>query len=167
MLLCEVILGSMEQVRPGSVQNSPSSSDEYDSGVDDHVAPRCYVEWASHAHTRIHPKYVVVFKLPPNLQAEHFFDLSDVRFEKFPIRFIPDFKFLVGSEAMYTTLAGVTQPLLYTVVYMKVQDHISPMEKELLYRHHLAFQKYALTDEELLWKIRVVLGDRLLVSTLK
>lgn len=68
MLLCQVILGNLEQVQPGSLQNSPSS-DDYDSGVDDRMAPRCFVVWATHASTRVHPRSVVIFKLPPNLQG--------------------------------------------------------------------------------------------------
>ncbi|URE29457.1 Poly(ADP-ribose) polymerase catalytic domain [Musa troglodytarum] len=93
-LLCKVILGNMEQIRPGSLQNSPSS-DKYDSGVDDHAAPRCFVVWASHANTRIHPRFGVIFRLPSNLQ-EYFFDLNDVRFDKHPIRNVPDFNRLSG-----------------------------------------------------------------------
>ncbi|CAD5167755.1 unnamed protein product [Musa acuminata subsp. malaccensis] len=176
MLLCQVILGKEELVWPGSKQNSPSS-DKYDSGVDNHAEPRCYVVWARHANSRtlILPKYVVAFKLPPNLQA-YFFDLRDVRFDKYPIRNIPDFNRLTGPVSvptfspllreMYVALPDVAHPLLYTVVYAMVQNHISPIDKELLYRHHLEFQAFASTDDEFFRKITVILGDRLPVFEL-
>ncbi|URE29463.1 Poly(ADP-ribose) polymerase catalytic domain [Musa troglodytarum] len=167
MLLCQVILGNMEQVRPGSLQNSPSS-DEYDSGVDDHAAPTCFVVWASHANTRIHPRCVFIFRLPPDLQ-EYFFDLSDVRFDKNPIRKVPDFKRLSDPKQTLVSLAGhaINQQMPYTSLLAEVRHHISPIEKELLFRHHLDFQKGALTVEKLLEKITLVLGDNLLVSTFK
>ncbi|CAL9041787.1 unnamed protein product [Musa banksii] len=167
MLLCQVILGNLEQVRPGSLQNSPSS-DDYDSGVDDRKDPRCFVVWATHANTRVHPRSVVIFKLPPNLQ-EYFFDLSDFRFDKNPIRNIPRFNRLSAPKHTFVSLPGhaINQQMPYTILYYKVQHHISPIEKELLFRHHVDFQKGALTSEKLLGKISVVLGDHLLVSTLK
>ncbi|CAL9087814.1 unnamed protein product [Musa acuminata var. zebrina] len=174
MLLCQVILGNLEQVRPGSRQNSPSS-DDYDSGVDDRKDPRCFVVWATHANTRVHPRSVTLDHLLLMISlflhvAEYFFDLSDVRFDKNPIRNIPPFNRLSGPKQTFVSLPGhaINQHMPYTFLYYKVQHHISPIEKELLFRHHVDFQqKGALTGEKLLGKISVVLGDHLLVSTLK
>lgn len=61
ILLCRVILGNSEVVRPGSLQAQPSSI-EFDSGVDNIVLPRKYIVWTSHMNTRIFPNYVVTFR---------------------------------------------------------------------------------------------------------
>ena len=61
LLLCRVILGKMEVVRPGSQQCHPSSED-FDSGVDNLSAPKRYIVWSSHMNTHILPEYVVTFR---------------------------------------------------------------------------------------------------------
>lgn len=65
MVLCRVIMGQMERVRPGSEQCFPSSV-EYDSGVDDLVSPKKYIVWSCNMNTHIFPDFVISFKAPRN-----------------------------------------------------------------------------------------------------
>lgn len=65
MMLCRIIMGSMEQVQPGSEQFHPSCED-FDSGVDSIQNPRLYMIWSTNMNTHIHPEYVVSFKLIPS-----------------------------------------------------------------------------------------------------
>ncbi|KAF3782017.1 putative inactive poly ADP-ribose polymerase [Nymphaea thermarum] len=67
MILCRVLLGNAEQVKPGSEQFYPSS-EEFDSGVDNKEKPGLYVMWGTHMNTHIFPEFVVSFKVPPPLQ---------------------------------------------------------------------------------------------------
>ncbi|CAI9786832.1 unnamed protein product [Fraxinus pennsylvanica] len=67
MLLCRVILGRMEVVRPGSEQYNPSS-EEFDSGIDNLVSPRKYIGWSTRMNTHILPEFVVSFRIPSNLR---------------------------------------------------------------------------------------------------
>lgn len=66
MVLCRIIMGSMEKVQLGSEQFHPSSED-FDSGVDN--IQNLYVIWNAHVNTRILPEYVVSFKLLPSQQG--------------------------------------------------------------------------------------------------
>ncbi|CAN6483705.1 unnamed protein product [Victoria cruziana] len=67
MILCRVLLGNSEQVKPGSEQFYPSS-EEFDSGVDNKEKAGLYVMWGTHMNTHIFPEFVVSFKVPPPLQ---------------------------------------------------------------------------------------------------
>ncbi|KAI8528777.1 hypothetical protein RHMOL_Rhmol12G0173800 [Rhododendron molle] len=61
ILLCNVVLGKMEEVRPGSKQFKPSSN-EFDSGVDDLSRPTRFIIWEAYMNSRIFPSYVVSFR---------------------------------------------------------------------------------------------------------
>jgi hypothetical protein len=67
LVLCRVIMGNMEVLRPGSDQLRPSGC-EYDNGVDDIQYPKYYVVWNMNINTHIYPEFVVSFKAP--LDAE-------------------------------------------------------------------------------------------------
>lgn len=53
----------MEEVCPDNGQFHPSSED-FDSGVDNLLAPRRYIIWSSHMNTHILPEYVISFRAP-------------------------------------------------------------------------------------------------------
>ncbi|KAM7468646.1 hypothetical protein LguiB_016208 [Lonicera macranthoides] len=63
LLLCRVILGNTEAIFPGSKQFKPTSK-EFDSGVDDVLAPRRYIIWSAYMNSYILPSYVISFKAP-------------------------------------------------------------------------------------------------------
>lgn len=62
MLLCRVIMGNVEQVRPGSKQYCPRKN--YDMGVDNVPNPKCYIVWSTQLDKYIYPEYMVRFALP-------------------------------------------------------------------------------------------------------
>ncbi|KAF2315943.1 hypothetical protein GH714_040738 [Hevea brasiliensis] len=68
LLLCRVILGTMEVVHPGSEQFHPSS-EEFDSGIDNVSSPKKYIVWSNHMNTHILPEFVVSFKAPYSLKG--------------------------------------------------------------------------------------------------
>ncbi|GKV10641.1 hypothetical protein SLEP1_g21981 [Rubroshorea leprosula] len=72
MVLCRVIMGNMELLRPGTQQFHPSSED-VDSGVDDLENPRHYVIWNVNMNTHIYPEFVVSFKLPSGARGNKHF----------------------------------------------------------------------------------------------
>ncbi|XP_058192202.1 probable inactive poly [ADP-ribose] polymerase SRO2 [Rhododendron vialii] len=61
ILLCNVILGKMEEVRPGSKQFEPSSN-EFDSGVHNLSRPTRFIIWEAYMNSCIFPSYVVSFR---------------------------------------------------------------------------------------------------------
>ena len=68
LLLCRVILGKTEVVPRGSYQ-CRSSSQEFDSGVDDLSNPKEYVIWCNQINTHVLPEYVLSFRLPSPLKG--------------------------------------------------------------------------------------------------
>lgn len=65
VLLCRVLLGRTELVRPGSGQSYPSS-EEFDSGVDNLLSPKKYIVWSTHMNTHILPEFVISFTTDPS-----------------------------------------------------------------------------------------------------
>lgn len=63
VVLCKVVAGASELVKPPSEQFHPSS-EHFDTGVDDLHAPKRLIVWSTHMNTHILPLYVVSFKLP-------------------------------------------------------------------------------------------------------
>lgn len=63
ILLCRVIMGNMEAVCPGSTQFHPSSQ-KFDSGVDNVLAPRRFIVWSANMNSHIFPAFIISFKAP-------------------------------------------------------------------------------------------------------
>lgn len=70
VVLCKVIVGACELVKPGSEQFHPSS-EQFDTGVDDLLSPKRLIVWSTHMNTHILPVYVVSFKLPCRWHGKH------------------------------------------------------------------------------------------------
>lgn len=65
MILCQVVLGSLEVIQRGSRQLHPGSLG-YDTGVDNLQNPRHYTVWNTNMNTHIYPEYVAIFKMTSN-----------------------------------------------------------------------------------------------------
>ncbi|XP_010516727.1 PREDICTED: probable inactive poly [ADP-ribose] polymerase SRO1 isoform X3 [Camelina sativa] len=69
MVLCRVIMGSMEPLRGDNTQFF-TGGEEYDNGVDDVECPKHYLIWNMNMNNHIYPEFVVSFKLSiPNAEA--------------------------------------------------------------------------------------------------
>ena len=71
LLVCRVILGSTEEILPGSMQSGPSS-ENFDSGVDSQQSPSKYIVWYPDVKTNILPLYAVSIKLDIHLRGAYF-----------------------------------------------------------------------------------------------
>lgn len=72
IILCRVILGSVEKVETGSQQCYPSSV-EFDSGSDDPKCPNWYIVWSSNMNRHILPECVVSYKPSGYMQGQNWF----------------------------------------------------------------------------------------------
>lgn len=72
VVLCRVILGSVEKVDLGSDQSHPSSVD-FDTGADDPNNPTHHVVWFSNVNTHVLPECVVSFKASNNVKGKYSF----------------------------------------------------------------------------------------------
>eukprot|EP00268_Persea_americana_P060646 TRINITY_DN758_c0_g1_i1.p1 TRINITY_DN758_c0_g1~~TRINITY_DN758_c0_g1_i1.p1 ORF type:complete len:535 (-),score=101.14 TRINITY_DN758_c0_g1_i1:2458-4062(-) len=174
MVLCRIIMGSMEKVQLGSEQFHPSSED-FDSGVDNIQNPRLYVIWNAHVNTRILPEYVVSFKLLPS-QQEHLAGLNNVRSnvdvsmtnDEHATSTLNPVRAVQNSTPVPTHVKFPTSAWLpFSMLFDAIQTSISPSDKELLDVHYNAFKCKKITREQLIQKLRQIAGDDLLRSTLR
>uniref|UniRef100_A0A6I9R5L1 Probable inactive poly [ADP-ribose] polymerase SRO3 isoform X1 n=2 Tax=Elaeis guineensis var. tenera TaxID=51953 RepID=A0A6I9R5L1_ELAGV len=138
VLLCRVILGRMEEVIRGSGQ-SQSSSKQYDSGVDNQQFPTRYIIWYPHANTRILPQYVLSVKV----------DFRSRGLQKQPR----------------------TQPI---TPWMPFRALLSELDKFLpkptmcrVWRYHCQFLERKITRQELVFHLRQITGDKILIAALR
>ncbi|XP_039144260.1 inactive poly [ADP-ribose] polymerase RCD1-like isoform X2 [Dioscorea cayenensis subsp. rotundata] len=164
MLLCRVILGNVEQVRPGSKLYCPSST-SYDSGVDNFVRPNHYLICSTQLNTRIHPEYVVSFKLAPRIH-DYLSELKDLRFHLLQPGIVPDFSTLCPLKA--NPMKGPSSPWMpFTSLFVEIQDKICPLAKELLFLHYQELKANLITRENMVKKMTVIVGHSLLVAALQ
>lgn len=164
MLLCRVILGNMEAVTPGS-QDSFPSSEIYDSGVDDCSNPKCYVMWPSHIGTHIRLEYLVSFRLVSKVR-DYLLGLKGLWFHPSPKEVAVDISTL--QPVLGETGEGPTSPWIsFRVLFAMIQDNISSVARELLFHHYEELKESKITREEMVKKMIIIVGEKLLLETLK
>ncbi|XP_062227099.1 inactive poly [ADP-ribose] polymerase RCD1-like isoform X2 [Phragmites australis] len=164
MLLCRVILGNMEAIEPGSQESFPSSK-IYDSGVDDCLNPKCYVMWPSHLSTHIRLEYLVSFKLAPEAR-NYLLGLKGLWFHPSPKEVSVGISTL--QPVMCETGQGPTTPWIsFRVLFGVIQDKISSVARELLFHHYEELKENKITREEMVKKIIVIVGEKILLEALK
>ncbi|KAF8769233.1 hypothetical protein HU200_006739 [Digitaria exilis] len=162
ILLCQVIMGNMEAVDPGSQELFPSS-DVYDSGVDDCLEPKCYVMWPSHLSTHMRLEYLVSFKLTPDFRS-YLLHLKGLWFRP-PKEVAIDISTL--EPASCEIGEGPTTPWIpFKVLFGLVQDNISSIAKELLFHHYEELKESKITREEMVKKMMIIAGKKLLLEAL-
>ncbi|XP_061366833.1 probable inactive poly [ADP-ribose] polymerase SRO5 [Gastrolobium bilobum] len=138
LLLCRVILGRTELVPRGSQQCHPSS-EEYDSGVDSVSAPKEYIIWSNRINTHVLPEYVLSFRLPSFK--------GDVEIEK-PLR--------------------PSSPWMPFPTLMSVLSKILPQRDiALISKFQKDYREKKISRHELIQKVRLIAGDKLLVGVIK
>ncbi|KAG9457692.1 hypothetical protein H6P81_002200 [Aristolochia fimbriata] len=149
MLLCQVIMGSMELVQRGSKQFHPSC-EKFDSGVDNLQNPKHYVVWSTHMNTHIHPEYVVAFKLPPSVREKLVEPTLNVT------KFVDNKS--GGPQVKQPSSPWMPIPMIFAAI----QNSISTQAKDALGRYYNDFESKLITREEFVRRLRLIVGDRLL-----
>lgn len=137
VLLCRVLLGNTELVRPGSGQFHPSS-EAFDSGVDRLDDPRKYIVWRTHMNTHILPECVISLRAPVDLEG-----------------------FLRIPEPLRAPRSPWIPFPSLIVVLSRV---LSPMCTRLIARHHKHFLEGRIPRQELIRLLRRIAGDKLLIA---
>lgn len=138
ILLCRVILGKMEAVSPGSKQFHPSSA-EFDSGVDDLLAPRRYIVWSHYMNTHIFPNYIVSFK------AQCYKGSQRIR----PYAIKPTSRWM-----RFCNLLSILSRFL------------PPNTVDTIARYHQDFHENKITRSDLIQRVRQIAGDELLIRVM-
>ncbi|KAF8390418.1 hypothetical protein HHK36_024944 [Tetracentron sinense] len=140
LLLCRVILGNMEEIHPGSQQFHPSS-ELFDSGVDNLLAPRRYIVWTTHMNTHILPEYVISFRAPPCLE---------------------------GFQRMHEPVLKPTSPWMpFPTLISVLSKFLPPRTIGLISKYHSDYLEKKIARQHLIQQMRLIVGDKLLISIIK
>ncbi|CAM8881311.1 unnamed protein product [Rhodiola kirilowii] len=146
VLMCRVILGKQEEIRPGSKQCYPSST-EFDSGVDSLSEPRKYIVWNSYSNIYILPSYIVSFKIEPLPQ---------------------------GTKGVKETMAGRMSRPRPTSAWVKFSNLVTFLGRVLpssrmaqINKSYKDFCGKRIGRQQMIRTLRLVAGDKLLAATIK
>ncbi|KAK3006534.1 hypothetical protein RJ639_015907, partial [Escallonia herrerae] len=151
VLLCRVLLGRTELVRPGSGQYHPSS-EEFDSGVDNQLSPKKYIVWSSNMNTLILPEYVISFRAPPCLEVCQ-------RIQ------VPPKKPTSPWMPFSTLISALSKVLPAHSISLIAKHHYCDYRVRTDELHLVNDNK--ITRHELIQRIRHVAGDKLLTTIIK
>ncbi|KAK7330489.1 hypothetical protein VNO77_24684 [Canavalia gladiata] len=138
LLLCRVILGRTEVVPRGSNQ-CRSSSEGYDSGVDSISDPKEYVIWCNHINTHVLPEYVLSFRLPS----------------------------LKGHVKIGEPLRPSSPWMPFPTLISVLSKILPPPDIAFIAKFHKDYREKRISRHELIQKVRLIAGDKLLVSVIK
>ncbi|KAK7265687.1 hypothetical protein RJT34_33310 [Clitoria ternatea] len=138
LLLCRVILGNTEMVPRGSNQ-CRSSSEEYDSGVDDLLDPKEYVIWSNRINTHVLPEYVLSFR-PSSLK---------------------------GHEKIGEPLRPSSPWMPFPALISVISKILPPPDVAFIAKFHKDYREKRISRNELIQNVRRIAGDKLLVSVIK
>nr|XP_027080744.1 inactive poly [ADP-ribose] polymerase RCD1-like isoform X1 [Coffea arabica]XP_027080745.1 inactive poly [ADP-ribose] polymerase RCD1-like isoform X1 [Coffea arabica]XP_027080746.1 inactive poly [ADP-ribose] polymerase RCD1-like isoform X1 [Coffea arabica] len=185
VVLCRVILGSIELLQPGSQQCHPSS-EKFDTGVDNLESPSQYIVWNMNVNTHIYPEYVVSFRMPTDTEGaevaeENRLDLSGVTSQE------PQGKLQLGqaavqrgrecllsrssqAEAATIGLSSSKAPkspwMRFAVLFEAISDKITPTEMHSVHTYYEMFRQKKISRDDFIIKLRLIVGDQLLKSTI-
>ncbi|KAI3918486.1 hypothetical protein MKX01_041806 [Papaver californicum] len=195
MLLCRGIMGNMELVQPGSEQFHPSS-ENFDSGVDDLQDPKRYIIWNVNMNTHIFPEYVISFKAPSiekgQLVSTCRVDVSGVTNSRVdasgvtnsasyqnqvqhssPVNSGVDIHHRDHQIPRKLPTVGLTAPKVpnspwmpFPMLFAAVKDKILRKDMDSINLFYDQFKKKMISRDELVQKLRWIVGDPLLRSTI-
>ncbi|XP_057819437.2 probable inactive poly [ADP-ribose] polymerase SRO5 [Cryptomeria japonica] len=182
MVLCRVILGNTELVRSGSQQCHPTN-EEFDTGIDDLTNPRRYIVWSTHMNTHILPEYVVSFKVAPQLKeywsrlkarqharsmletdgGRQSYPASDKKSEQPCPALVKESRHNMQEHLLMPTSAWMSFPRLFNVI----EKFLPSSSINLMKKHYADYKESKISREDLIRSLRMIAGDRLLISAIK
>lgn len=188
MVLCRVIMGSMEVLSLGSSQSFPSSS-EFDSGVDDLGNPRHFIIWNMNMQTHIYPEFVVSFKASSNTTgsnrgSEGKNDVSGVvSSSPRPCQLETNVSAAhMGASVkpnsdsgklLFTSDPGNAAPRIprspwmpFSMLFAAISSAVAPKDMDLVKTHYEQFRAKKINRDDFIKKLRQTVGDTVLRSTL-
>ncbi|XP_039001400.1 inactive poly [ADP-ribose] polymerase RCD1-like [Hibiscus syriacus] len=189
VVLCRVLLGKMELLRPGSGQRFPSNED-VDSGVDDLQYPKFYIIWNMNISSHIYPEFVVSFKLSNAeghlIGSETNHAVSGVTASMYGLQgrlpVLSSAGELVsnlspklesgGSQENDPSLGSSTSKtpkspwMPFPMLFAAVSNKIPRTDMERVTDHYEQFRAKKITRDDFVKKLRLIVGDSLLRSTI-
>ncbi|XP_074316264.1 putative inactive poly [ADP-ribose] polymerase SRO5 isoform X2 [Silene latifolia] len=145
VLLCRVLLGRSELIKPGSGQTHPSSN-KYDSGVDSYDNPKKYLIWSSNMNTHILPEFVVTFKVNKPAQLSSTGVVSRMK-----------------NVMRMPRSPWISFPQLTSVL----ARFLTPDAIALISKYHRDYRERRISRPELIQKVRQIAGDKMLIGIIR
>lgn len=158
MVLCRVILGNSETLKIGSKQFH-ATNQSYDSGVDDLQNPNCYVIWNMDTNTHIFPECTITFKTSPPTPKEN--PVEESRLD--------DTSRVTTTNSSKTEKVGKDPKspwMSFIKLFEAISDVVTPSQMRSVRVHYESFRAKRLNREEFITKLRLVVGDQILRSTI-
>ncbi|KAJ6839353.1 inactive poly [ADP-ribose] polymerase RCD1 [Iris pallida] len=181
MMLCRIILGNVELVPNGSAQFQPSS-ENVDSGVDDLHKPKQYIIWHMHMDTHIFPEFVVSVKVPS--EAKEYLVGKESKSNVSTVTNSGSFHSLMqeGNCEYAPNIANPSQEkspsfgrapkipsspwMPFSMLFAAISTKVSAQDMDLVHIHYEAFKGRKISRIDLVKKLRQIIGDKLLISTI-
>ncbi|EXB66502.1 Inactive poly [ADP-ribose] polymerase RCD1 [Morus notabilis] len=178
MILCRVVLGSLEVIQRGSRQLHPGSLG-YDTPVDNLQNPRHYTVWNTNMNTHIYSEYVVIFKMTSNNVIEGgYLARSEVNHAASgaPLSALPRVQGQLQVESSTTgivtgarrgsspvTVRISKSPWMpFPVLLGAISTEISPRDAEVINENYHLFQARRMSCDDFIKLLRSIIGDALL-----
>ncbi|KAM4073310.1 hypothetical protein ACB094_10G008900 [Castanea mollissima] len=174
LVLCRVIMGKMEVVCSGSRQSLPSCQD-YDSGVDDLQNPRIYIVWTMNMNTHIYPEFVVSFKISSktegvtSCQVRKHQQLESSAVDLSISQPVSDSGRSEGKAASLgssNTKAPKSPWMPFPMLFAAISKKVSSGVMDKINEHYELFRTKKIGRDEFIKKLRLIVGDALLRSTI-
>ncbi|CAL9114243.1 inactive poly [ADP-ribose] polymerase RCD1-like isoform X1 [Musa acuminata AAA Group] len=179
LMLCRIIMGNAELIYPGSNQCQPSN-ENFDTGVDDLQKPTHYIIWDMNMYTHIYAEYIVTFKVTSKLKEwlvgkESKSNVSALTNSGSPHSLLQDKAFqpslAFGNKAqapVSRTMPRIpTSPWMpFSMLFAAISTKVPPEDMDLVHTQYDEFKKGKISRIDLVKKLRQIIGDKLLVSTI-
>ncbi|XP_052620490.1 inactive poly [ADP-ribose] polymerase RCD1-like isoform X2 [Lactuca sativa] len=179
MVLCRVILGNSEVVEIGSKQFH-ASDPCFDTGVDDSQNPNSYIIWNMDVNTHIFPECTVAFKMPPTLKGNAVVEESRLDMSRVTTthdqhntssstpgkNFPPQEKVPIPSVGSSTAKDPKSPWMPFSMLFEAVSAKVEPDHMRLVHILYESFRAKKMSREEFIKKLRSVVGDQILRSTI-
>ncbi|XP_062213066.1 inactive poly [ADP-ribose] polymerase RCD1-like [Phragmites australis] len=178
MMLCRVIMGNVELVFPGSKQFQPTN-ESFDSGVDDLQKPKHYIIWDTNVHNHIYAEYAVIIKVPPMTNEYLVSKNSASNISEIINSGSPDS--LAKGDSFQTLASSAVQqqaPMFgraprapsspwmpFSMLFAAISTKVPRSDMDLVLRYYEEFKRRKISRADLVIRLRQIVGDKLLVST--
>lgn len=179
MMLCRVIMGNVEVVLPGSKQFQPSN-ESFDNGVDDLQNPQNYIIWDANVHKHIYAEYAVIVKVPPVtneclVSKDSVPNISEIISTGSPDNLTKEDRFQtlapsgVEQEAPklgHAPRAPSSPWMPFSMLFAAISTKVPRSDMDLVIRYYEEFKRKRMSRSDLVIRMRQIVGDKILVSTI-
>ncbi|WOL09525.1 putative inactive poly [Canna indica] len=177
LMLCRIIMGNAELIQPGSRQSQPSN-EIFDTGVDDLQNPNHYIIWDMNMDTHIYAEYIVTLKMTSKVKEwlvgkESKPNVSAIMNSTSPHSLLQSSQTFENQSQDIGPVSGTpvtktpTSPWMpFSMLFAAISTKVRSEDMDLVHSYYDEFKKRKISRIDLVKKMRQIIGDKLLVSTI-